>query len=439
MPVISGEDSKGKYYKVENIDTKYYVSEHGEDEAKRLAHVQEYAIEKNENEKVVINTKTGYIELCDDVETNQAMSGRTRIKMVAHEIYDSELNFNKNGISWQEPYITQNLKSAIGMPYIVQFYDSDKTIPIGHGTMEYDDDGNVMFKDSETVGSVQNAYIGKVNIDGIEKNAMITEGYLYNQRYPNFVKWLKEQSSNGDKIKGSIEINGKADSKIIEYINGKYDQNGNLKNGRVPSVYDYSGMAILYLEEPSDDTAEMIEINNKNDKEGVKNMEFKEMYEEQVEKNSKLETELNGAKAKQSELEEIVVNANKDLEAIKSEKEVLETELNALKAEKEVVETELNTFKEAELKATVKKYFDEEVSKNGFAKEDMAELNSFVEKSDLVGLKDKEKELALKKIKEQAETNSKKEDKEEAEVNSIMFSTDSEEASDKTELNMFNI
>ncbi len=439
MPVISGEDSKGKYYKVENVDTKYYVSEHGEDEAKRLAHVQEYAIEKNENEKVVINTKTGYIELCDDVETNQAMSGRTRIKMVAHEIYDSELNFNKNGISWQEPYITQNLKSAIGMPYIVQFYDSDKTIPIGHGTMEYDDDGNVMFKDSETVGSVQNAYIGKVNIDGIEKNAMITEGYLYNQRYPNFVKWLKEQSSNGDKIKGSIEINGKADSKIIEYINGKYDQNGNLKNGRVPSVYDYSGMAILYLEEPSDDTAEMIEINNKNDKEGVKNMEFKEMYEEQVEKNSKLETELNGAKAKQSELEEIVVNANKDLEAIKSEKEVLETELNALKAEKEVVETELNTFKEAELKATVKKYFDEEVSKNGFAKEDMAELNSFVEKSDLVGLKDKEKELALKKIKEQAETNSKKEDKEEAEVNSIMFSTDSEEASDKTELNMFNI
>lgn len=593
MPVVSGDDKKGKYYKVENVDTKYYVSEYGEDEAKRLAKIQEYAIynetneywydyeffeeyeddedseevnfyydlmisqeceyysqyEKNqidltptdkmsenarrglevrkekpvsqrggtavglararqlinkqqlspstvkrmlsyfkrhevdkkgstwdeqgkgwqawqfwggdegyswakrkvaqidafennstEKQAYVINTINGYIELTEDVEVNQARAGRTRIKMVAHEIYDNESLYNKNGLSWQEQYTIENIESAVGMPYVVQFLDDSKTIPVGHGTMEYDEDGMVIFTDSDTVGSVQRAYVGKVFINDVEKNAMITEGYLYNQRYPNFIKWLKEQSSNGDKIKGSIEINGKGDSKTIVYSNGKYDSSGNLKMGRIPSIYDYSGLAILYLEEPSDDIAEMIEINKKTG--GVKHMEFKEMYEEQVEKNTKLESENQTLKNEKANLEEVIVNANKDLESLKNEKQTIETELNSLKSEKQTIETELNSFRESQKKEEIKKYFTEEVSKNGFSKDEMTELNSFVESVNIEGLKEKEKEFALKKIREQNELNStkQKESKDEnLELNSIMFSTDSEEASDKPELNMFTI
>lgn len=600
MPVVSGNDNKGKYYKVENVDTKYYVSDHGEEEAKKLAKVQEFAIygETNEywydyeffeeyngeytdeevsfyydlitnqdceyysqyelneidliptdamadnarrglevrsskpqsqrggtavglararqlinkqnlspstvrrmlsyfqrhevdkqgetwdeqgkgwqawqfwggdegfawakrkvaqldaeseksskhkyEESYVINTKNGYIELKDEVETNQARAGRTRIKMVAHEIYPSDSDYNKNGLSWQEPYVSQNIESAIGMPYVVQFLDDTKTIPVGHGTMKHDEDGMVCFPDSESVGSVQNAYIGKVEINGVEKSAMITEGYLYNQRYPNFVKWLKDQTNSGDTIKGSIEINGKGDSKIIEYANGKYDAGGRLRMGRIPSIYDYSGMAILYLEEPSDDTAEMLEINK--NMEGEQAMDFKKMYEEQVEKNAKLESDIKAIQKEKSEIQEAVVNANKELEEVKTEKVKVETELNTLKDDKEKVDIELNAFKEAEKKSEVKKYFEEEVSKNGFTEEEMSELNAFVESVDLDGLKAKESELCVKKVKAQAEINAKKKTEEkteekieETEVNNFMFSTDTEESSDKTELDMFNI
>lgn len=463
MPVVSGTDSKGKYYKVENVDTKYYISEYGEDEAKRKAKLQEYAIygETNEYydeyqglhsdeeidfyyelmENVLINTSNGYIEISEDAELNQARAGRVNIKMVAHEIYDKESQYNKNGLSWQEPYVSKNLESAIGMPYIVQFLDDDKTIPVGHGTLQHDEDGNAIFPDSDTVGTVQKAYTGVVEINGVEKKAMITEGYLYRQRYPNFIRWLKEQASNGQEIKGSIEINGKGNSKIIEYINGKNNSDGSLKMGRIPSVYDYSGLAILYLEEPSDDTAEMLELNKYKKKEDGDNyMDFKEMYQAEVEKNKTLEFELNSLKEDKASLEETVVNANKDIEALKEEKGKVETELNSIKEAKEKVDTELNSFKEKEAKLEVEKYFKEEVSKNGFSKEEMSELNSFVEKVDLDGLKVMEKEFALKKIKAQAEVSSqKKEEKQDVEENSIMFHTDSEQSSDKTEFNMFTI
>ncbi len=202
-----------------------------------------------------------YIELCEMPEGE--LAGRTKIIMSACEIYPDENSWNANGITWLKQYIEDNIASAIGAPYVVSWLDEENQIPSNHGTMSVDDEGNIEF-DGVAVGSIQDAYIGTVNIDGVDKEALITEGYLYNQRYPKFVEWLKESLANGENVKGSIEINGKGTNKNIEYLNGSTNEDGTLKIGRIPTKFDVSGLAILYLCDPSDNTSQVIEVNELN-------------------------------------------------------------------------------------------------------------------------------------------------------------------------------
>ena|GEM_PF-2451784 len=203
-----------------------------------------------------------YIEICEMPEGE--LAGRTKIKMSALEIYPDKNSHNSNGITWLKQYIEDNIASAIGMPFVVSWLDEELQIPSDHGTMSFDDEGNIEF-DGVTVGSVQDASMGTVNIDGVDKDALICEGYLYNQRYPLFVEFLKESLANGENIKGSIEINGKGANKSIEYLDGSVNEDGTLKIGRIPTVFDFSGLAILYMCQPSDNTSQVIEINNKLD------------------------------------------------------------------------------------------------------------------------------------------------------------------------------
>ena len=154
------------------------------------------------------------IEICE--MPNEDVAGRTRIKMTALKINDDINTHNDNGITWIEDYVNNNIDSIIGAAYKVTFIDDDKTIPSGHGDMQYDDDGNVIFPDSDTVGSIQKAYVDTVELDGDLTKALVTEGFLYNQSYPNFVDWLKDESHSGT-VYGSIELNGKGKSKNIVY------------------------------------------------------------------------------------------------------------------------------------------------------------------------------------------------------------------------------
>jgi hypothetical protein len=90
----------------------------------------------------------------------------------------------------------------------------------------------------------------------------MTEGYLYSQRYPLFIKWLKDELKNG-KVYGSIEINGKAKSKTIEYLDGATNEDGSRKMGRIPTKFDFTGLAILYLTQPADKNSIVFEVNSK--------------------------------------------------------------------------------------------------------------------------------------------------------------------------------
>lgn len=200
-----------------------------------------------------------YIEICEMPE--EELAGRTKIKMSALEIVPDNSHYNDNGISWLEEWVNENLKSAIGMPYVVSWFDEENQIPSDHGTMSYDKDGYVEFE-GVTVGTVLEAYIEDVEIDGEVKKLLMTEGYLYKQRYGKFVDWLKEELKNG-KVYGSIEINGKGKEKTIEYLDGAINEDGSKKIGRVPTKFDFSGLSILYLVDPADKSSIVFEVNNK--------------------------------------------------------------------------------------------------------------------------------------------------------------------------------
>lgn len=200
---------------------------------------------------------------------NDDVAARTKIKMTALKIADNDDDNNGNGINWVEQYVNNNIDSLIGAAYKVTFVDDDKTIPSGHGDMQYDQDGNVIFPDSDTVGSIQKAYIDSLQINDSLEKVLVTEGYLYEQSYPNFVQWLKDESHSG-KVYGSIEINGKGKSKKIVYENGGTNSDGSPKIGRKPKVFDFTALAILSdFVVPADDSSQVLELNTKT-KEGDK-------------------------------------------------------------------------------------------------------------------------------------------------------------------------
>lgn len=209
--------------------------------------------------KVILNKDNRYIEICELPEDD--LAGKTKIRMSALEIHEDNTEWNDNGITWLEEYVKDNLDSFIGSPYVVSWLDEENQIPSDHGAMSYDDDGNVVF-DGVAVGAVQDAFIDTVEINDVETKVVMTEGYIFNQRYDRFDKWLKQEVENG-KVYGSVEINGKGKSKTIEYLDGNLDDDGNPKNGRVPTVFDFSGLAILYITDPADKNSVVFEVNTK--------------------------------------------------------------------------------------------------------------------------------------------------------------------------------
>lgn len=365
-----------------------------------------------------------------DIEINESQedkkAGRTQITMTANTIHNRG-EWNRRGMTWLEQNVEANINSIIGAPYVVRFMDDNKTIPSDHGTLSYDEYGNCQFLDSDIVGSIQKAWIQEVETDGVISKKLVTSGYLYNQRCPNFVKWLKEEVSNGAVIKGSVEANGKGESKSIIYEDGGNGKNENDEwiMGRVPVVFDYSGLAILLpnVVTEADSGSELIEINtlqstdeqsddienNKLCKEEI-NMEdvskdaIVELNNKIVELNAKIielnvqleskDTELNSLKNTETELNSLLVDANKTIESHKTQLVELNTEIEPLRQMK-------NDSDKAKVQAEVNSYFETVKSENGFTEVELNSLKSdYVDKCDLEGLKKKEEEICINKFKE---------------------------------------
>lgn len=376
-----------------------------------------------------IKSKDGTIELCMS-DTKKA--GRAKIKMSALKICEqgNYSDYNKNGLHWEEEYCEANKESAIGMDYVVSFLDGVDGIPSGHGNVTYDEDGNIIFEDSVSVGHVEEVTIEDVEIDGVTHRLFTTSGYINTQRYPRFYEWLKTEIETG-RVCGSIEINGKGGNPKIKYLDDRqYNEDGTLYMGRTPQIFDFSGLAILCkeIEEPADDLSIVMEVNTKQsvtDKTVSDNKTKKgdsRMNQEQFEKQiTELNTQLTGVNkkiaelnsvvvekdAKIAELNEVVVEANKSQEELNSKIEAKTKELENCKTELQAYK-----YKEAQAQAEAKKaevnsYMKNEVSKNGFTDSEINSFKELIEACDLEGIKRLESELCTAKFK--AEINAKKE------------------------------
>lgn len=272
--------------------------------------------------------------------------GRRYIKMALLTIHN-EGETNLNGLHWDEQNVIKNIESAKGMPICCQFTDETKSVPLGHGfTGQVIDENGVpipIFEDSEVVGTIENAWIENIEVNGEEKRIMVGEGYLYNHRYPNFVKWLK--SSLKDKeVKSSIEIVGTEENDNHIIFNGTPTA-----EYREPADFSFSGTAILSVKE-ADENAIVLEaasLNNNNKESEVEVVDeqtialiaeaVKTAVSEVNAKNAEYEAQI-------AELNEVIADKDSKIVELNASVEQIQAAIEALKVERDEACEKLDTY-----------------------------------------------------------------------------------------------
>lgn len=349
--------------------------------------------------------------------------------------------FNLNGITWIRKYCEQNLYSIVGRSVTVEFTNEERTEIGGHGDTGISD-GIPVFDLATSIGHFTDAYITEMELDGEWCTVAVGSGVLDYMRYKPLIDTLERRLSQGETIYGSIEIIGtpENDNKII-YLDGWKQE------GRVPVDFIISGWAILDVL-PSDNKSQILELNQKKNKEETKIMDETKIIEVVksaiVETNSAKDelnekiTELNSViETKDAEIKELneKVEANATADADKDAKiaelqakvDEMDKELQACKKNEmnSKLETELNSFTDDE-----KKYAESEI--NAFKEADVVtevEINSIVNKINAEIGKAVKKAEADAKI---AELNSAKETKNVdifSEVNSVEDKADDSDVS----------
>lgn len=313
-----------------------------------------------------------------EVSKRSSKGGRVPIKIVLLKIHDDPKETNKNGLHWDETFVTNAIESAKSMPICAEFCTEDKDVPLGHGLtgVEANSDGinEPVYKNSETVGVIEDAEIQEIEVNNSKIKALVGSGVLFSQRYPNFVKWVRQHHALGN-VDTSIEIMGTAenDNKIV-YVEDEPKQ-----EFRTPKDFLFSGTAILSIS-PADDDAVIVEVAEK------QNKEEKSMTEQEIMK--------------------IVQDAIADLNTAQADADAKIAEVNSEMVEKDAKIAELETQVE---------------SANGqIAEKDtqIAELNSKIEELNAT-IQENEKEKALGKLDAALAGYSEEEQKfAEAEINS---------------------
>lgn len=324
-----------------------------------------------------------------EISKRAAKNGRNPIKIALLKIHDDPKETNDNGLHWKEEYVQNAIDSTKCMPICASFCDETKTVPLDHGlTGEITDDNGMsepLFENSETVGVIESSSIENVIVNGNEIKALVGNGYIYSQRYNNFLKWVRQNYALS-KVDTSIEIMGLEtnDNKIV------YEESEPTNEFRTPKEFAFTGTAILSVT-PADSNAIVLEVAQKQNKEETVNMDENELkaliqstIAESNNKNDELTAkieELNSQIVAKdntiSELNATVEQVQKALDDLKkehetywAERDALEKELGELKAkarlgelnsaienftddEKKYAEVEINAFKEKPLEGDV--------------------------------------------------------------------------------------
>lgn len=402
-----------------------------------------------------------------EISKRSNKNGRVPIKVALLKIHDNAEDTNKNGLHWKKEYVEAAMESAIGMPFCAEFVDETKEVPLGHGLTGQivNSDGlpEPIFENSEVVGTCNEVSIETVkDAEGNDIEVLVGSGFLYAQRYPNFVKWVRKNYALG-KVCTSIEIMGtpENDNKIV------FEEEEPTEDFRSPMRYVFSGSAILSVL-PADDEAIVLEVaEKKQNKEDKETMEFNmdeikstihstiselndksQAYETQIaELNSIIEakdSELAEKDVKISELNASVEQIQATLDQLKkdhetywAEREILEQELAKAKVAEKLgeLDTTLSDFSEDE-KVVVKEDIDKLTSEINAAtkKEDLenvtSEINSIKSKICMNIVEAQKKAETDAKI---AEQNSVKEDV----VEDIFSEVCSESHEDEEDTNIF--
>lgn len=322
-----------------------------------------------------------------EISKQTSKGGRVPIKIALLKIHEDEKETNKNGLHWKEEYVLNAIDSVKLMPICASFCDETKSTPLDHGLTgeEIDNDGvrEPLFENSETVGCFESASIEDVNVNGNDIRALIANGFLYNQRYPNFVKWVRQNKALGN-VDSSIEIMGLEtnDNKIV------YEESEPKDEFRTPKEFVFSGTSILSVS-PADDNAIVLEVAQKQKNKEDKTLDEKELIqstisetnsknEEFMKKINKLNSTISEKDSVIAEKKEKIVELNATVEQVQKALDDLKKEHETYWAERDVLEKELGELKAkariGELNAAIEGFSDEEKK---FAE---SEINSFNEK-----------------------------------------------------------
>ena len=279
------------------------------------------------------------------LEINKRVGGRKNIRMVLLTIH-KEGEMNRNGITWVEQYVLDNLDSIKGIPICATFLDEDKEDLYDHGyteTVESEDGkSEPLFLNSESVGVIEDAKIEVIEIDGGTKKVLVGYGYIFCQRYPNLCEKLESS-----KVKSSIEIMGTDENNRKIIYDGGYKE-----KGRKPMVFDFTGTCLLGVLE-ADENCYVLEVAENKNKEEKLNMDENKI----IEVIQKAITETNVVKA---DTETKIAELNSQIEAkdaeIKEANEAKEAaENNASEKDSKIAELEAENAKLKEELAACKK------------------------------------------------------------------------------------
>ena len=281
------------------------------------------------------------------LEINKRISkgGRKNIRMVLLTIHE-EGEMNRNGITWVEQYVLDNLESIKGIPICATFLDEDKEDLYDHGyteTVESEDGkSEPLFLNSESVGVIEDAKIEVIEIDGGTKKVLVGYGYIFCQRYPNLCEKLESS-----KVKSSIEIMGTDENNRKIIYDGGYKE-----KGRKPMVFDFTGTCLLGVLE-ADENCYVLEVAENKNKEEKLNMDENKI----IEVIQKAITETNAVKAdtetKIAELNSQIEAKDAEIKEANEAKEVAEN--NASEKDSKIAELEAENAKLKEELAACKK------------------------------------------------------------------------------------
>lgn len=361
-----------------------------------------------------------------ELSEKQTKSGKRKFKAVLYKIQlDSSIvdktgtEYNLNGITWIEEYCQNNISSINGMSVTVEFIDDERTEIAGHGETGIED-GIPVFNNATMIGYFDKGYITDMEIDNENCRVCVGEGYFDYMRYKPFIDTIETRMNNGETIFGSVEIVGKPENdNIITYLDGWKEK------GRIPTIFDHSGWAILSLK-PSDNKSTLVEINKKNKKEEQEVMDEKQLQElinrvketlvETNSKNSEYTTQISELNSQIEEKDNTISELNASVEQIQKALDDMEEERKGWWEEREALEKALGEAKAAkrlgELNEALTDFTEDE---QNYAKEEIdafkeapveTEINSIITKIYAeIGKKEKEEQVINEKNSAQDEKN----------------------------------